>query len=143
MLPGFNAKGQLPPGIHLVGWPEFESAFGYNKTRRDLIKGMRMALLNLKRAGCLTAYIDGSFVTRKHKPGDYDGCWDMANVDKLLVDPVLLDVSGTRHPQKRKYMGEMFPVILGEDDSILGYFQLDREGDAKGIVMICLGDLHD
>ena len=143
MLPGFDGRGQLPPGIHLAGWSEFESAFGYNKTRRDLIKGMRMALLNLKRAGCLTAYIDGSFVTQKIEPGDYDGCWDMANVDRLLVDPVLLDISGTRYFQKRKYMGEMFPITLGGDDSMLGYFQLDRNGGAKGIVMIRLGDLDD
>ena len=143
MLPRFDAKGQLPPGIHSVGWSEFKAAFGYNEKRRDLIKGMREALLNLKRAGCLTAYIDGSFITRKRKPVDYDGCWDQDNVNKLLVDPVLLDISHNRYHQKLKYMGEMFPVILDDKGSMLEFFQRDREGDAKGIAMICLGDLDD
>ena len=143
MLPGFDAKGQLPPGIHLAGWSEFESAFGYNKTRRDPVKGMRMVLLNLRRAGCLTAYIDGSLVAQKLEPGYYDGCWDMANVGRLLVDPVLLDISGTRYPQKRKHMGETLPVTLGENDSKLGCFQLDRKGGARGIAMTRLGDLDD
>ena len=142
-MPRFDAKGQLPPGIHSVGWSEFKAAFGYNKKRRELIKGMHLALLNLKRAGCLTAYIDGSFVTQKPEPGDYDGCWDRDNVDELLLDPVLLSTSGDRYPQKRKYMGEMFPIRHGADDFMLWYFQLDREDDEKGIVMICLGDLDD
>ena len=26
---GFDARAQLPPGVHLVGWPEFKAAFGY------------------------------------------------------------------------------------------------------------------
>ena len=143
MLPGFDARGQLPPGIHLFRWSEFEAAFGYNDRRQALITGMRMALLNLKQAGCLTAYIDGSFVSQKPDPGDYDGCWDMTNVDTRQVDPVLLDISGKRYPQKLQYGGEMFPVRLGVDDSMLGYFQRDRDGNAKGIAMIRLGDLDD
>lgn len=143
MLPRFDAKGQLPPGIHSVGWSEFKAAFGYNEKRQELIKGMYLALLNLKRAGCLTVYIDGSFVTQKPDPGDYDGCWDKDNVDEILLDPILLDTSGDTYHQKRKYMGEMFPIRHGVDDGMLWYFQLDREDDDKGIVMICLGDLDD
>ena len=142
-MPRFDAKGQLPPGIHMSRWSEFKAAFGYNQKRQELIEGMHLALLNLKRAGCLVAYIDGSFVTQKPEPGDYDGCWDRAHVDELLVDPVLLDMSGGRHPQKRKYGGEMFPVRPGVKDFMLRYFQIDRDENAKGIVMICLGDLDD
>ena len=144
MVPRFDARGHLPPGIHPLGWREFGAAFGYNEWRRILIRGLRTALLNLKRAGCLTVYIDGSFVTQKRYPGDYDGCWDTANVDKRRVDPVLLDASGSRGPQKRRYGGEMFPVSPGEGDArMLSYFQTDRAGNAKGIVMIRLGDLDD
>ena len=71
MMPKFDERGQLPPGIHRLAWPEFASAFGYNDWRRALIKGMRRALANLKRAGCLAVYIDGSFVTRRPYPHDY------------------------------------------------------------------------
>lgn len=144
MMPRFDERGQLPPGIHRLAWSEFTSAFGYNDWRRALIRGMRKALANLKRAGCLTVYIDGSFVTRKPYPGDYDGCWDADNVDEDLVDPVLLDMSGRRRLQKWIYGGEMFPLRPAAGAlTMLEYFQRDKRGNAKGIVMVCLGDLDD
>jgi len=34
---------------------------------------MKRMLLSLKSAGCKTAFINGSFVTTKDEPGDYDG----------------------------------------------------------------------
>ena len=37
----------------------------------------------------------------------------------------------------------MFPVRPGAEDSMPRYFQLDRDDNAKGIAMICLGDLDD
>ena len=145
-MPKFDERGQLPPGIHRLAWSEFASAFGYNDWRRILIGGLRRALANLKRAGCLTVYINGSFVTRKPYPADYDGCWDAANVDKDLVDPVLYDTSGARRSQKLMYKGEMFPLRPCADPdapSMLDYFQRDRHGNAKGIVMVDLGDFDD
>lgn len=142
-MPRFDEKGRLPPGIHLVGRSEFKAAFGYNKRRRDLIKGMREALLNLRRAGCPTAYVDGSFITQRRKPGDYDGCRDMDSVNEILVDPVLPDISYNRYRQKLKCMGEMFSVILGVRGSVPGFFQRDRECGAKGIAMTRFGDLDD
>ena len=144
MMPKFDERGQLPPGIHRLAWPEFASAFGYNDWRRALIKGMRRALANLKRAGCLAVYINGSFVTRRPYPHDYDGCWDADNVDEDLVDPVLLDTSGGRRRQKLTYGGEMFPLRpAAGGHAMLEYFQRDRYGNAKGIVMVRLGDLDD
>ena len=144
MLPGFDERGHLPPGVHLPGWTEFKAALGYNQKGRDLIEGMHLALLNLKRAGCLAAYIDGSLVTQKSRPSDYDGCWETANVDKSLVDPVLFDESHGRHLQKMVYGGEMFPEDPDPDGwSAPEYFQTDVFGNAKGIIMIRLGDLDD
>ena len=143
-MPGFDERGHLPPGVHLLGWHEFKAAFGYNPKRRELIEGMHLALLNLKRAGCLVAYIDGSFVTQKSRPSDYDGCWETANVDKSLADPILFDVSHGRDLQKMVYGGEMFPEDPDPDGwSALEYFQTDVLGSAKGIIVIRLGDLVD
>lgn len=31
------------------------------------------------------AYLDGSFVTSKDTPGDFDGCWEEANVTSTLA----------------------------------------------------------
>ena len=107
--------------------------------------GLRVALENLRDAGCGTAYIDGSFVTDKEYPNDYDACWEEAGVDPYLLDPVLLTFDLGRETQKAKYLGELFPataVADAEGLSFLEFFQTDRDtGEPKGIVTIDLEEL--
>jgi hypothetical protein len=92
----------------------------------------------LKKAGSRRVYIDGSFVTAKPEPGDYDACWDIDGVDVEGLDSVFLDFSGGRAAQKRKYFGEFFPAQMPEGASgraFLEFFQTDKEtGRPKGIV---------
>jgi len=68
-----------------------EAAFGTTQWRRQLLSGLRAALEALRVAGCRRAYVDGSFVTAKEVPGDFDGCWEAEDVDPDALDPVLLD----------------------------------------------------
>lgn len=76
MIPDFvGSEGYLPPGEHLATWDEVTERFSETEKRRELIKGLKAALDNLRAAGCKTAYIDGSFVTRKRNPNDFDACW--------------------------------------------------------------------
>ncbi len=109
------------------------------------MRGLKAALENLKDAGCRTAYIDGSFVTRKAIPNDYDACWEEVGVDPVILDPVLLTFDPGRVTQKAKYLGELFPASVTADAdglSFLEFFQTDSEtGKAKGIVAMDLGDL--
>jgi len=139
MLPRFDAKGKLPAGIHAADWPEFLAHFGFSDWRRQLLAGLEAALRD---AGCRLAYVDGSFVTAKKEPGDFDACWSMAGVNLDLLDPVLLDFSNGRAAQKARYGGELFPAELPEGVSgrtFLEFFQTDRDtGAAKGIVSIGL-----
>lgn len=144
MIPPFDATGKLPAGIHAVGWPEFAAHFGFSDRRRRLLGGLEAALRSLSDAGCTLAYVDGSFVTAKKEPGDFDACWGVAGVDPDRLDPVLLDFSDGRAAQKVRYGGELFPAELPEGLSgrtFLEFFQADRDtGAAKGIVSIALGD---
>lgn len=86
-------------------------------------------------------YLDGSFVTEKHHPNDFDAAWDPAYVDPNKLDPVLLDFKYQRAAQKLKYGGEFFiatsPAAMGID--YLEFFQQDRDtGLRKGILLIQL-----
>jgi hypothetical protein len=96
-------------------------------------------------AGCRTLYLDGSFVTGKQVPGDYDGCWDAAGVNPTLLDDVLLDMSNGRLRQKAKYGGELFVagwIESGSGRSFLEFFQTDKDtGNLKGIVALDLGSV--
>lgn len=140
VLPDFGVSGFLPPGVHLATWVEIERVLGWNPWRRQLLVGLRQAAHALFTAGCQTLWIDGSFVSTKDDPADYDGCWDVAGVQVALLDPVLLDFSNRRRGQKAKYGGELFPSLNLEAISglpFLEFFQLDhRTGDAKGILAL-------
>lgn len=145
MLPAFERSGNLPPGIHRVSWAQLAERFGETAYRRKLLAGLQAALQGLRAAGCSTAYVDGSFVTVKQTPADFDGCWEPAGVDPTLVDPVLLDFSAGRAVQKAKYGGELFPAQMREGASgrsFLEFFQIDgRTGRPKGIVCLELRSL--
>ena len=142
MIPPFNEWGNLPPGIHKADWDELEAVFGDSARRVTLLSGLREALVSLRGAGCRTAYIDGSFVTAKAEPDDFDACWDAVGVDPETLDPVLLDFSDRRKAQKERYGGELFPANIAAEPSgtrFLDYFQRDRDtGEPKGIVEVDL-----
>ena len=107
--------------------------------------GFRAATENLKDAGCRTVYLNGSFVTSKAIPNDYDACWEEAGVDPTALDLVLLTFDGGRAAQKAKHLGELFPAsVIADVDglSFLEFFQTDKEtGSPKGIIAIDLGGL--
>lgn len=145
MIPPFNDDGLLPPGIHWASWDELVDRFGNNVRRRLLVTGLRAALESLKRAGCRIVYIDGSFVTDKESPNDFDACWEEAGVNIYALDPVLLMFDSLMTEQKTKYRGELFPASVRADaagTSYLQWFQRDANTlKPKGIVAIDLGDL--
>ena len=145
MIPSFDLDGLLPPGIHWSSWEELNYRFGGTPWRGILIAGLRAALENLASAGCRVVYINGSFVTSKDFPNDYDACWDESGVDPTALDSVLLTFDPGRATQKAKYMGELFPassIADADGFSFREFFQTDKNtGRRKGIVAIDLGGL--
>jgi hypothetical protein len=148
MIPDLDADGNLPPGIHPVTWAELEARCGSNPHRRHLLSGLHRAAEVLQVAGCKTMFVDGSFVTSKDVPSDFDGCWERAGMSLLTLqaaDPVLLIFDNRRAAQKAKYFGELFPADMVEGGSgmtFLNFFQRDKDtGRAKGILALDLGSL--
>lgn len=140
MRPSFNGNGTLSEGIHLLTWAEFLSFFGVTPHRLNLISGIEAAVRALSHAGCHTIYIDGSFVTNKEIPDDYDACWDINGVNPTLIDPILLKFDDGRIAMRTKYKGDLFPAQLTEGitgKTFLEFFQQDKgNGDPKGIVKL-------
>jgi len=142
MIPPFRRNGTLPPGIHWTTWEEFIQRFGANAHRQGLLAGLKAALENLRQAGCQQVYIDGSFVTEKTEPRDFDACWSKVGVEPEKLDPVLLDFSQERAAQKAKYNGELFiaEAPANEQRVFPDFFQRDRRNQRKGIIGISLGN---
>jgi hypothetical protein len=145
MIPKFDGNGRLPPGIHHATWTEIVTRYATSTHRRDLLNGLLDALRSLKTAGCRVAYLDGSFVTAKEHPKDFDACWDTTGVVIERLDPELQDFSDKCAAQKRRYGGEFYPADWpAESDGMhfLDYFQRDAvTKQSKGIIAIRLAGL--
>lgn len=134
----------LPEGIHLASLSEVEAFFATNPHRRALYNGLIEGLKLLQKAGCQTLYLDGSFVTGKPRPEDYDACWEKAGIDPRLMHPVFFDFDNKRENQKRMFQGEYFPASAiaqtsPSKKSFLQFFQVEKyTGMNKGILQIDL-----
>ena len=143
-IPTFEPDGNLPPGIHFCTWSEFVDRFGTNLRRQRLISGLKLAMEQLKAAGCQIIYIDGSFVTNKPLPNDFDACWDEDGVDLNYLQTAAPALCSPQQSweQKASYGGEFFRADSIVDESgtqVIDYFQVDsRTNIRKGIMAIDL-----
>jgi hypothetical protein len=74
VLPELTVEGELPPGVHIAAWQEFQSRFCGSSPRRAWLAGRFQALVELaSRNGKLRrVFVWGSFVTSKPAPRDLD-----------------------------------------------------------------------
>lgn len=136
MIPEFDNHGYLPAGIYKSTLKELRKRYAYNALRMRLFQGLEALVYELRASNCATLYVDGSYITNKAEPEDYDAVWELAGVNNT-IDSTLRD--GTIEQIKRKYFGDVFcrmPEIFGRDH--LEFFQTDRTGIAKGIIKIDL-----
>ena len=129
----------LPPGIHDATLSEIENRFATNDKRKRLFDGFKKGVKSLTTAGCSNIFLDGSFITAKPEPGDYDVCWNPVGVDVNKLDPVLLDFTNGRKNQKLKLLGEFFPSssCTNGQGTFMDFFQTDRyTGRKKGIIRV-------
>ena len=105
------------------------------------MKGLREVARHLKRAGVRRLYVNGSFVTDKPHPNDFDGCYPAEEADMHLLETPLY--THNREDMKARYGGEVFPdvYIPGRGRDPLVFFQSTRAGEPKGIVVLDLEEL--
>ena len=107
----FEPNNYLAPGVYALKWSEIINELGWNVYRRTLIDGLKKGLTALKDCGCKQAYIDGSFVSQKARPGDFDVCYEELGMDfiKLKREHAPLTIfANMRELQKNIYKGEFF-----------------------------------
>ncbi len=127
-IPPFNELGYLPPGIYETSWLEFMNRFALNRQRQRLVTGLAAALRKLGVAGCRRVLIGGSFVTSKEHPNDFDGWYEGFGLDLNLLDSLFLEDVESQM--------EVFGGTLFSPPSYEGFFQTDREGRSKGVIVL-------
>lgn len=138
----FTANGQLVPGIHDMDMISFKEEFGSNTHRLQLIGGMERAILAFRSFNVASLYVDGSFVTRKGFPSDYDICYEMEDNELarlFLFYPIFKDFSNGRKAQKEVFHGEFFlatSIAAPPKEMYMDFFQHDKNDKPKGIVKL-------
>lgn len=127
-IPSFRPDRTLPEGKHKANWSEVNRRYGFNGPRKEQLQGLERAILELKSVGCTRIWLNGSFVTKKAVPGDYDCCYDTEGMDMVafrLAYPVLSNVYRNEE-QKQIVRGEFYAAdavsMLGI--TVLELFQL-------------------
>jgi hypothetical protein len=140
-LPEFSESGNLPAGEYECTWKELEASFGTSFKRKSLLQELHYVVNNLTSFGVETLYIDGSFVTSKDRPRDVEVVYMVPkgadNSQWGLFSPVQHDLL------KRMRHIDLWPYpspqrIRFRDMTILEFFSQDRDGSAKGIVLLNL-----
>jgi len=139
MIPNFDRNGNLPPGQYLATLEEFEEKFVYGMKRKDLFEGIKRLIDDLRKIGCKTLFIDGSYTTQKLFPSDFDACWDDTGVDHVKAKAIVPELYN-RGLRKLRYKGDVFQayVLATPVKLYIDFFQSDKDDNPKGIIKINL-----
>lgn len=147
-LPAFREDGWLPEGHHASTWEEIEAVFGGALgSRRADVQSSLLAWRDAARAGGLGGLVilDGSFVSDKEAPGDFDlvFLYDEASENLVKRDPHARALTDYQACRAAGYRGDVFafpaslqrlsPLLSGTD-----MFDFDHRGVPKGVVEVML-----
>lgn len=140
MIPDFDNNGNLPPGIHTATIKEVAARFATNSHRGKLFNLLLEVLMILQRCNCPEVHLNGSYITTKEEPEDYDLCFESTGIEPT---PELYDfLAQKEEARKKRYGGDIF-VRMPEPPYYYDHvtqWQTDGRNDdlAKGILRINL-----
>ena len=144
-LSQFNDLGDLPPGVHQATLAEVVRRFSGQTARRDACTQRLIHVVDLaRRTGQLQRLIVfGSYITAKPEPNDVDIILVMRDSFRLQECPTesggLFDhpVAQARHGASIFWIRPA--LLIGETlEDFIGYWQVKRDGEKRGIVEIVL-----
>ena len=141
-IPAFREDGWLPVGHHPVSWEEIDAHFGGDphSKRAMLMQKLRTFRDGLRACGCSGRIIlDGSFVSAKLVPGDFDML--------LVLQPDIQQRKDSNPRLSRLLDAEMsenqdgYSVFYAPENSsaidfLLPMWDNSKEGIAKGVVEV-------
>jgi hypothetical protein len=135
MIPSFDERGYLPPGVHKASLEEVIDRFGHgSEIRQAQADSLRWLIPLCKSAGIARCLINGSFVTNAPEPHDVDCV--------LLQGPLYRrNSSAARELSKGLPFLELKRVRQRDFDFFINVmFATDRQMIAKGLVEVILND---
>jgi len=147
-LPPFRDDGWLPEGHHRTTLEELTVRFGDQMgSRRAVVLLSLLQWRDEARAAGLAGLVilDGSFISRKEAPGDFDlvFLYDEASEQLLKSDSNARALTDMQACHKAGFRGDIFalPLSLQRLSPLLGgmdMFDRDRQGQTKGVLEVLL-----
>jgi hypothetical protein len=133
-LPAFRADGALPAGIHRAGVDEFLTRFATTPRRSRMADHL---VAELHRRGDDRAWIAGSFITSKGRPGDVDV---VVQVDAMPYFADTVDAEAARRGINiySHEPGQAVTNDVGSWPDMLDFFRHGRDGAERGVVELVL-----
>ena len=135
MIPPFDDRGYLPPGVHPASLEEIEARFGLeSEVRHVQMESIRWLVAIARRAGIVRLVLNGSFATDVCEPNDVDCV--------LLLGP---DASRRSDAEAELVSGLPFlqiDLVEQRDFDIMVdvVFATDRAAVPKGMMEVILWD---
>src|SRR5882762_858722 len=132
MLPDFDQRGYLPPGVHRAEIVEVATRFGESsELRREQAESLNWLISLCKSAGIARLIVNGSFVTNVAEPNDVDCV--------LLIGPAYNEASEGAADLERGLPFISLQIVRETAfDELLDFFGTDRSCANKGVVEIIL-----
>ena len=139
MIPRFNKYGYLPRGAHRSGLAEVKRLFGGGSAQREeLFKGICAIaeLLRKHKKHVKKFLLNGSYVTSKKEPGDFD-CIVILKEGFDFSSP-----EAKRLKRSKELFNGHILAVMEEDAAecrrLIGFFGHDRDRKPKGLVEVIL-----
>ena len=144
-IPALTSDGLLPPGVHECTAKEVEETFGrFQSTDARVRLTQRLfAYLEEARAAGLVRWIgiDGSYVTSKAAPSDIDMVLALRADHDFTAEVRPFQYNAVSKRRVKKSYG--FDLLIAPEGTAaltahLDFFQLTRDGKAKGLLKVAL-----
>src|ERR1035437_1638202 len=144
--PEFDAKGDLPPGIHTGSLADVVAHFGSGTPQRQRVARRLEHIYELAKAsGHLARFvIFGSFVTAKAAPHDVyifllmSDSFDVSQAPHDIL--TVFDHTAAQNVLGASVFWIRRAAALGGEDATIEHWQITRAGGPRGIVEV---DSHD
>lgn len=138
MIPDLTPEGILSEGTYDCTFPEIETRFVHNDTRREIWRRFLDYLKWVRSLNFFTImYVGGSFVTDTEMPTDVDVALDWQGNPPMAVDPKQIALAMEPGYTKSTYGVQAWPArkIPRMPDNILFVLRrmTDEEADRRGL----------
>jgi len=121
-------------------YDELSKQWGHNKHREKILEHAKTGLCLLKSFGIKTVFISGSFASKKDKPNDIDGVFDVSECLEYNLQDLEDFLENQDQYKLDLYFNDMRTKLTNETHE--AFFRRGRDGEKRGFIVLDLTTLE-